>query len=587
MKDKSTSMTTTTTETDLLAAVSRERLWETNSAIAEVERHSGTSDERRAFDYVQRTLDGYGLRTTLLQHPALVSYPLEASLAVIDEGGAVVAAYGCLGTAYSASVDGLEAEIVDVGYGTPEEYAAQDVHGKLVLVNGLATPTAAYAAEQAGAIGQIFINDDHLHYMIVSTIWGTPTPESAERIPATPAISVTEADGHALRAAIAAGTTRVRLSSSVFMDWQETPILVAELDGTGTDEFVMFSGHLDSWEVGAMDNGSANATMMEVGRILAQHLSQHKDALYRGLRLIFWSGHSHGRYSGSTWYADNHWEELYDRCVAHVNVDSTGARGATFYGGFPANLELGPFGERIVQARTGQESSARRMSRAGDMSFNGIGIPALFMSLSQVPVNENDTDYVSQGFGKLIGGKMPWWWHTKDDTMDKVDLDVLELDTQVYVSTLWQLCHRTLLPMDFRPVLADIESTLAELQTAAGAHLDLSGVQERAADLSARVQELATRCENVDTDDLDAVRALNEQMKSLSRALIPITYTAAGQFDHDPAWPVPHLALLSRAPELAVLDPQSDAYQFLRTQLVRNRNAVTFALRRALGLFQG
>ncbi len=26
------------------------------------------------------------------------------------------------------------------------------------------------------------------------------------------------------------------------------------------------------------------------------------------LRLAFWSGHSHGRYAGSTWYADNFWE---------------------------------------------------------------------------------------------------------------------------------------------------------------------------------------------------------------------------------------------------------------------------------------
>ena len=131
-----------------------------------------------------------------------------------------------------------------------------------------------------------------------------------------------------------------RLSSQVFRAWQTTPLLIAELDGQTDDDFVLFSGHLDSWEVGAMDNGSANATMMEVGRVLAQH----KDQLYRGLRLAFWSGHSHGRYSGSTWYVDHHWEELYDRCVAHVNVDSTGARGATFYADFPAHRELADLG---------------------------------------------------------------------------------------------------------------------------------------------------------------------------------------------------------------------------------------------------
>ena len=49
----------------------------------------------------------------------------------------------------------------------------------------------------------------------------------------------------------------------------------------------------------------------------------------RGIRFAFWSGHSQGRYAGSAWYADHAWRELHQRCVVHLNVDSTGARGAT------------------------------------------------------------------------------------------------------------------------------------------------------------------------------------------------------------------------------------------------------------------
>ncbi len=553
---------------------------ETNRAIAQWTRNSGTEEERAAFDYVRSKLDEYGLRTTLLEHPALISYPLESSLSVVDGGGNVLTEYASLGTAFSTSVDSLEAQVVDLGFGTPADYAAQDVHDKIVLLNGLATPTAVYAAEQAGAIGQIFINDDHLHYMIVTSIWGTPTPESAERIPATPSLSVVEQDGQDLRARIAAGPVHVRIHSHVFMDWQQTPILVGELDGRHGDDFVLFSGHLDSWEVGAMDNGSANATMLEVSRLLAQH----PDQLFRGLRVVFWSGHSHGRYSGSTWYADNHWEELHDRCVAHVNIDSTGARGATFYGSFPANLELGPFGEAVVRAHTGQNPQARRMSRAGDMSFNGIGIPALFMSLSQVPFSDDDTDYVSLAFGKLIGGKMPWWWHTSEDTIDKVDPDVLLLDTQIYVSTLWRLCHDPLLPMDFRPVIADIQATLADLAQVAGDRFDLSLTQERASILAERVESLAVDVTAVADDDLATIIDLNRTIMAMSRVLIPITYTAIGPFDQDPAWGSPHVPTLAGVRQLAALDPDGDEYQFLQTRLVRNRNRVNFALREALDL---
>ena len=277
-------------------------------------------------------------------------------------------------------------------------------------------------------------------------------------------------------------------------------------------------------------------------------LAQHRDQLFRGLRLVFWSGHSHGRYSGSTWYADNHWEELHDRCVAHVNIDSTGARGATFYGSFPANLELGPFGEAVVRAHTRTKAQARRMSRAGDMSFNGIGIPALFMSLSQVPFSDDDTDYVSLAFGKLIGGKMPWWWHTSEDTIDKVDPDVLRLDTQIYVSTLWRLCHDPLLPMDFRPVAADIVRMLEELEQKSGAHLNLSYLQEtsRTAPRGRKGQACRTACRTMAEmdaagSDAAAIEQINRQLVGLSRALIPVTYAAAGEFDHDPAWGLPHL----------------------------------------------
>ena len=40
---------------------------------------------------------------------------------------------------------------------------------------------------------------------------------------------------------------------------------------------------------------------------------------------------SAARYSGSAWYADEHWRELERRCAAHVNVDLTGgmANGAS------------------------------------------------------------------------------------------------------------------------------------------------------------------------------------------------------------------------------------------------------------------
>jgi len=70
-----------------------------------------------------------------------------------------------------------------------------------------------------------------------------------------------------------------------------------------------------------MDNGSANVATIEVCRLVAAQQAKWR----RGSARLRLSGHSHGRYSGSAWYADHHFAELEARCVAHVNVDSVGA----------------------------------------------------------------------------------------------------------------------------------------------------------------------------------------------------------------------------------------------------------------------
>jgi hypothetical protein len=42
---------------------------------------------------------------------------------------------------------------------------------------------------------------------------------------------------------------------------------------------------------------------------LARVLKRFDGQLRYGLRFCWWPGHSHGRYSGSTWYADTNWHD--------------------------------------------------------------------------------------------------------------------------------------------------------------------------------------------------------------------------------------------------------------------------------------
>ncbi|MDP9472528.1 MAG: M28 family peptidase, partial [Chloroflexota bacterium] len=294
-------------EQALIDDVSTDQLMEATQTVAQWVRLSGTPEEAEAFDWIEQQLQGYGLETRRYTHPALVSWPLSASLTATFSGGQsdeIRCATHAFATA--AGPSGLEGEIVYAGRGSAAELAEADVQGKIVLVDGIVAPNRNQVVEAAGVAGSIWIAGTHLHERALSPVWGTPTPETAHLLPKTPSISVTAGDGARLKAALANGAVHVRITTEVFQGWKQLPLLIANLQPEAAGTFVMLSGHVDSWYHGAMDNGTANATMIEVGRILARH----RDELRRGVRLAFWSGHSHARYAGSAWYADNFWQEL-------------------------------------------------------------------------------------------------------------------------------------------------------------------------------------------------------------------------------------------------------------------------------------
>jgi hypothetical protein len=557
-------------EAELLPAVSTDGLMAHVHAIARWERESGTTGEARAYDHIEQALKGYGYGVERREVEALISLPQEARV-VLPGGDAIEG----LTHAFSPSVEGLVAEVVDVGDGNPEDYVRAGAAGKIALVDSLATPGMAWTAQEAGTVGQIFVNRDHLHNMIVTTIWGTPDPETARRIPRTPCLSVRRVDGDRLRALIREGRGRVTLVTRVRTGWTPIPHLTAHLDGTAEERFILFSGHVDAWHHGAMDNGTANATMLEVARLLAAR----RRALRRGLRLAFWSGHSHGRYAGSAWYADHAWHELHRHCAVHLNIDSTGARGATDYSVLHATEDAQSFVEAVVHDVTGQTARARRFSRAGDQSFWGIGIPSALMSLSGIP--RQDTD-LSRWMERLFGtAGFPWWWHTREDTVDKIDPGVLALDTRVYVAAALRLCAAPLLPLDPTRFARAILDTVEELGRAGDGRWDAAPAVEGARRLVGRAEAFVRSAAAVAGDGTGAgtrVEAANRTMVALSRVLVPLFYTTGDRFHHDLALPVPPLAGLQRARELPALDPRSDAARFAAAALVRERNRVVHAL---------
>lgn len=530
--------------------------------IARWQKLSGTAEEREALAFIEGRMRDYGYRTETILHDAYISLPGAAS--VLVDGRALTAITHSFGKPSPAG--GLSGVPIYLGHGTAADFAGQDCSGQILLLEGMATPATAQRATRAGAAGLLQVSHHaHRHEMCISPVWGSPGTGTLEGLPDVVVCTIAQADGAALREALAAGEKpQLTLRAEVDTGWRKTPILVAELDGPqGADgPFILVSGHHDTWYFGVMDNGSANAGMMEVARLAAQH----RDRWQRGLRLCFWSGHSHGRYSGSAWYADAHWAELDRRCAAHVNVDSLGGAGATVLANTAAMAELHALAAEAVQSHGNQPYRGKRKARSSDDSFVGIGVPSMFGVISEQPSSHAQAR-----------NALGWWWHTPDDLIDKVDEANLVRDTAVLGHAVWRLLSDEILPLDHAATAAALLEELEALRAGLEGRFPIAPLLHAATQLRDAAAGLAGR----HAPDTAAAARANAALMRASRALVPLDYTAGDRFEHPHALPLPAWPSLQPLRALAATAPGGDAEKFAAVDALRARNRILHGLQAA------
>lgn len=528
---------------------------------------SGTPAELESFGYLEARMREYGFRTTLIEHDAYISLPGKAELKV--DGQSLV----CITHSMSAPTpkQGLHGKLVFVGEGEESDIVGKDVSGKILLVDGIATEEVADRASRAGALAHIHVSPtEHLYEMCISPVWGSPSQHTLGNLPTTAAATISRDDGARLRERCLAGEeVEAFLTTEVDTGWRKTPLLVAELNapqGGADAPFVMLSGHHDTWHFGVMDNGTANATMLEVARLIASR----RPTLRRGLRVCFWSGHSHGRYSGSAWYADEYWHELEQRCVAHVNVDSTGGVGASVLTNSGVTYELAGVAAEAVKAVSGQTHAGRRQGRAADQSFWGVGIPAMFGSVSHQP----------PGPVKMLTA-LGWWWHTPHDLLANIDEANLVRDTRLILKVVLNLLESPVLPLDYAAYAEALIAELSRIETALEERLDISVLTAKAFELKANAERLKQKA-GVEAK----AEACNRALMRVSRALVPLNYTYGDRFRHDPALSHPAWPSLEGLRELARAEKGSTELPFCIVHARQVRNRALHALHEANAAFE-
>ena len=567
-------------EKSLLSDIDIGEAWGHVETLSTIDKTSGTEGERMAHEYVREKLRQYGVSYKAYEFDSLISHPKEASLKVISPS---VMEIDCITHAFSASTpeEGIQADLVYV-LSSPsdlhtqmgsllEEYRKVGVEGKIAIIWGVASPPVVWAAQQAGALAQVHIcGEDVMHEMIVTTVWGTPTPESAARIPRVSAISVKKSDGERLLGLLEKGPVRVSLRTKSETKWRRLPLTVAEISGLDEPErFMLVHGHMDSWYVGTTDNCTGNALVLELARLL-QH---YRNKLKRSVRIAWWSGHSTGRYSGSTWYADNLFEDLEKHCFLSMNIDSPGVKEATEVGG-GGLMGTTEFIRRALMEAVGSEDvkPGAYYMRAGDQSFYGIGIPSVAQRA-----------YIPEGHplkGRWIGGGgNAWWWHSAHDTLDKGDKDHLLRDLKMAALAIFRSVNSAVLPFDFSLAADQYREVVIGIQTrTTSGTFNLNPDLDRIRALKAHSEELNTIISGLKNAERERLYELNGLLMEIARILTSTFYTYAGKYDQDPAYGIPSLPALQDAGKLAQMDPESDEARFLQTKMVREINKVNHQL---------
>ena len=338
------------------------------------------------------------------------------------------------------------------------------------------------------------------------------------------------------------------------------------------EKFVLLGGHYCSWFAGATDNAATNSLLLEMARIF----SKYRKHLFRGIKFAWWSGHEQGTYAGSTWYLDNFWDDVRDNGVAYFVMDGIGRINSS---GFePKNTgEIRKFHERVIKEVLGLEVKSKRVTKSGDQSFWGVGLPSV----------TGRTAFTAEQTAAFDGEPI-WYSHTPEDTLDKLDMELITIPFKVNAVSTLRLCNNPVLPFEFVTIAEIFKKRLDDLQKEFKSILPLNSLitqvealEKKTVALNNSIKKnlLALKRKGKDTGFKNKFREINRCLMELSRILIPVLLSKAGKYGQDPIQskfkPIPILQPLEK---LTLMNRDGEEYKALITALVRERNKVSDAL---------
>ena len=187
---------------------------------------------------------------------------------------------------YSTPAGGVEAEVVSIGTGRPEDWQGKEVRGKIVYGETSVGRLFREAVVNRGAAGILAYGIPAYNKPEVnrtSIPFGSIPLDSAR---GGWALLLSFAARESLRNALARGPVSVRVETRTRVYSSEELTLIAEIRGsTAPEERFVFSAHVQ--EPGANDNASGVATLAEIARSLGELVKNGEVAPRRSITFLW------------------------------------------------------------------------------------------------------------------------------------------------------------------------------------------------------------------------------------------------------------------------------------------------------------
>ncbi len=327
---------------------------------------------------------------------------------------------------------GIEANVVDVGYGNEDDFARAGglVKGAILLVHSdigstwadlfneyLRPPDIIKRAVAGGARAILWMGarERLLLYRHTNSLTG-----GIDKIPQA-VVAREEAMRLARLVAVYPNKTLVFLQMPNKIGGPvEQENVVGEIRGyEKPDEVVILGAHLDSWELGtgALDNGCNATLVIEAARaIKATGLLPR-----RTIRFVLFSGEEQGTI-GSYEYVKAHRAEL-DKIRAMITFDAGIGRVTGYSLGGRRDIEAG-----VREVLKPLEAWGAN-NHTFDASFGTDNFDFMLEGVPTLVANQEEANYLPN-------------YHAASDTLDKVDMRELKLHTVLAALTAWGIADR-------------------------------------------------------------------------------------------------------------------------------------------------